>query len=63
MTCDMNYLMRLFYSIRLKDYFAMLSEYVDKKYISEYKMIGRYSDADNRYLIHKSKTFYIWGQL
>lgn len=53
---SMNTLMMTFYNIKLKDYFDMLSTYVDKKYEKEYKGILQYSAADSNYLIHDSKT-------
>lgn len=46
---NMPYVYKLFYSIKLKDYFAMLALFIDGCYNSEYSRLSVYSDADERY--------------
>ncbi|MBQ8843157.1 MAG: hypothetical protein IJZ65_11070 [Ruminiclostridium sp.] len=50
---NMPYVYKLFYNIKLKDYFAMLALFLDGCYNSEYSRLSVYSDADERYTPRK----------
>ncbi len=50
---NMPYVYKLFYNVKLKDYFAMLALFVDGAYNSEYSGLSVYSDADECYTPRK----------
>ena len=49
--------MRIFYSISLKDYFAMLETYFGSTYKTKCQKLLLYSDADDNYLLRNKEEY------
>lgn len=54
---NMHSLMRIFYSISLKDYFAMLETYFGSTYKTKCQKLLLYSDADDNYLLKNKEEY------
>jgi hypothetical protein len=52
---NLHSFMRIFYNIRLKDYYRMLETHLDKKYQGISEDIIKYSDANNLYFLQRTK--------